>query len=55
MKRYFAVQCGDRTYTAIGDIHTTIDTVWASQKSWFMPGTVVTITDDAGNSKTFTA
>ena len=32
---------------------TPLDIVWDSQKSWFLPGSEVTITDNHGNSKTF--
>ncbi len=55
MKRYFTVKSGDRAYAVIGNEHTTLDTVWASQKCWFMHGVKVTITDDKGRSKTYTA
>lgn len=53
MTRYFSVQCDGRAYIAVGDAQATIETVWASQKNWFIPGSIVTITDDLGNSKTF--
>jgi hypothetical protein len=52
-KQYFSVSYGHRSYTVLGNENTTLETVWASQKCWFMPGTAVTITDDKGNSKIF--
>lgn len=42
-----------KSYILRADQSTTLDTAWASQKCWFMPGSVVIITDDRGNSKTF--
>ena len=33
---------------------TTLGEVWNVQKQWFRPGDQVTITDNLGNSKTFT-
>jgi hypothetical protein len=53
MERYFSVSYRHRSYTVLGNENTTFETVWASQKCWFMPGTTVTITDDKGNSKIF--
>lgn len=53
MKRYFTVKSGDRAYAVIGNEHTTLETVWASQKCFFLPGTEVIITDDHGNSRKF--
>lgn len=41
------------SYDVTGDLTTTLDTVWDSQKHWFMPGTKVVISDDSGNSKMF--
>lgn len=32
---------------------TSIDIVWDSQKSWYLAGSEVTITDNYGRSKTF--
>ena len=32
---------------------TPIAKVWNSQKYWYLPGSIVSITDDKGNSKTF--
>ena len=52
-ERYFTVKHGERSYSVIGNEVTTLETVWASQKCWFMPGSEVTIWDDKGNSKTF--
>lgn len=51
--RYFSITCKDRSYVLVADPSTTLDTAWTSQKCWFMPGSVVIITDDRGNSKTF--
>lgn len=42
-----------RSYILEADPWTTLDLAWASEKCWFMSGSSVTITDDAGNSKTF--
>ena len=55
MMRYFTVTHGDRSYAVMAGTHATIETVWASQKCWFMPGSVVTVKDDIGNKKTFRA
>ena len=52
-KRIFTVTHGDRSYILYADPWTTLDLAWASQKCWFMPGSVVTITDENNNSKTF--
>jgi predicted GH43/DUF377 family glycosyl hydrolase len=52
-ERYFCVSCNHRSYMVTGNENTTLETVWASQKCWFMPGTTVTVTDDKGNSSTF--
>jgi len=56
-ERYFTVNVlhGNRSYTVIGDRKTTLETVWASQKCFFLSGTQVRIIDDEGNSKIFTA
>lgn len=32
---------------------TSLDVVWNSQKSWYLPGARVTIVDNNGKSKTF--
>ena len=53
VERYFTVSCNYRNYTVLGNERDTLDTVWASQKCWFMVGSAVTITDDAGNKKRF--
>ena len=52
-KRKFTVTHGGRSYILEADSWTTLDLAWASQKCWFMPGSIVTITDDKNNSKTF--
>lgn len=54
-KRKFTVNHDGRSYILEADPWTTLDLdlVWASQKCWFMPGSIVTITDDNNNSKTF--
>lgn len=52
-KRRFTIEHGGRNYILEADPWTTLDLAWASQKCWFMPGSVVTITDDLENSKTF--
>lgn len=53
MERYFTVTHNYRSYTVQGNEATTLDTVWASQKSWFMPGSIVIIVDDCGNQKIY--
>jgi len=55
MERYFTVECNGRAYTVLGNENTTLDTVWASQKCWFMYGTLVKVTDDKGNSRMYVA
>jgi len=55
MERYFTVECHGRAYTVLGNENTTLATVWASQKCWFMYGTKVKITDDKGNSRMYVA
>ncbi len=54
-KKPFCVTNEDnsRCYIAYGDETASLDTVWASQKCWFTGGSIVTITDTDGNSKTF--
>lgn len=52
-ERVFSVTHNYRSYAVMGNENTTIDTVWASQKCWFMTGSEVTIEDDKGNRKTF--
>lgn len=53
MTRYFSVTHNYRSYAVTGNENTTLETVWASQKCWFMPGAEVTIEDDQGNRKVF--
>ena len=52
-ERIFTVKHGDRLYFLHAQPWTTLEMAWLSQKCWFTPGCVVTITDDKGNSKTF--
>ena len=53
-KHYYTITCGRESYLVEADLWVAIDLVWASQKYLFLPGSVVTITDDKnGNSKTF--
>ena len=52
-RRCFIISCRSRSYTIETPPWTTIDLAWASQKCWFMPGSIVTIIDDKGNFKTF--
>jgi len=54
MERYFTVESYGSSYAVQGNENTTLDTVWASQKCWFMHGARVKITDDEGNSKMYT-
>lgn len=53
MERYFTVTHNHRSYAVLGNEDTTLDMVWASQKCWFLPGSVVVITDGRGNQKTY--
>lgn len=41
------------SYPVTGHRSTTLDLVWASEKCWFMPGSIITVTDNLGNSKTY--
>ncbi len=41
------------SYEVTGDMSSTLETVWNSQKHWFMPGVKVLISDDSGHSKVF--
>ena len=44
-----------RSYeTESATFKTTLDEVWFTQKDWFSSNCSVTITDENGNSKTFT-
>ncbi|MCD8159274.1 MAG: hypothetical protein LUD77_10410 [Clostridiales bacterium] len=52
-ERYFTVTHNNRSYVVIGNENTSLDTVWNSQKCWFMKGSEVTIEDDKGNRKVF--
>ena len=52
-KRFFTVEYHGRSYILEVYEWTTLETVWASQMYWFMPGSKVTITDDNGNSQNF--
>lgn len=51
--RFFLVKSGNQSYLFEVEPMTTLDLAWASQKCWFMPGSIVTITDDNGESKIF--
>ena len=52
-RRFFTVKNCGREYLIEVEPTTTLDRAWTSQKCWFMPGAIVTITDDNGMSKTF--
>lgn len=52
-ERIFTVTWGPRFYFVVADPWMTLDLIWSTQKCLFMPGSIVTITDDKGNSKTF--
>lgn len=41
------------SYIVKADPGTSLDIIWLSQKSWFLAGTEVTISDSKGNCKTF--
>lgn len=49
----YTITCAGRSYEVICTCQVTIETVWNSQKHFFMPGSKVTICDDAGNCKEF--
>lgn len=51
--RFFLVESGNRSYLLEVEPMTTLDLAWTSQKCWFTPGSVVTITDDNRESKIF--
>lgn len=42
-----------RAYTIYGHEWNTLESVWLSQKYWFMTGSSVTIADENGNSQVF--
>ena len=50
---FFTVTHDDRSYEVEADPGASHELVWLSQKCWFMPGSVVIITDEQGNSQTF--
>ena len=53
-KRIFKIyNPSGRDYSIEVEPTTTLDMAWASQRCWFTPGAIVTITDDNGTSKTF--
>ena len=43
-----------RAYEVESDHKISLDIVWASEKPWFSSNCSATITDENGNSKTFT-
>ena len=43
-----------RSHEITSPFPTTLDAVWLGEKYWFSPDCSVTITDENGNSKTFT-
>lgn len=43
-----------RSYETEPMFEVSLDIVWASQSGWFLTGCSVTISDENGNSKTFT-
>jgi hypothetical protein len=49
----FTITHNDQTYIYRGTPSTTLDMVWAREKCWFLKGSVVTITDSTGKSKTY--
>lgn len=49
----FTLTYKGRSYTVIGDPWMSLETIWLSQKCWFMKGAVVTIMDERGNIQTF--
>lgn len=52
-ERTFTITSGDESYVVHAGSWATLNLVWASQKCMFMPGSIITITDDQGNAKTF--
>ncbi len=53
MMKYFTVTNKGKSYPVLGDENSTFETVWASERHWFLVGSYVTISDGFGNSKTF--
>lgn len=41
------------SYTVYGHEWNTLESIWLSEKSWFMTGSSITITDENGNSQVF--
>lgn len=52
-EKTFMVSYHGGSYPVIGNEGTSLETVWLSQKCWFMKGSEVTITDADGNSRVF--
>lgn len=53
LRKTFTITSGGRSYILYADPWVTLDLVWLGEKCWFMPGSVVTVTDSNGLSKTF--
>ena len=49
----FTITHNNQSYIYLGTPSMTLDMVWAREKCWFLKGSVVTITDSVGNSKTY--
>ena len=49
----YTVTCNNRSYEVTAAFGANLDTVWASQRSFFMTGTKVVVADENGNSKEF--
>lgn len=50
--RYTLTCCG-RSYQVESAFEVSLDTIWQSQRNFFLMGSTVTIQDENGNSKTF--
>lgn len=53
MEKRFMVSCNGRSYPVMGHDWNTLESVWNSQKCWFMKGSVVTVSDENENSQKF--
>ena len=52
-KVIYTAQYKGNTYEIECWAGTPFDIIWNSQKTWYLPGSEVIITDNHGNSKTF--
>lgn len=50
----YTISCYGRSYEVNSAFEVDLDVIWASQRNFFLLGSTVTITDENGNSKTYT-